>query len=107
MYWNCVFTRGLVDEVAVEENDPVAIGILWPIFNVAFCPSVARRRGFCNIFVSLSVNNMLATAVPTVSEKFFAVRLARSLSVSVAPDAVLVVTSDALSVCGHWRPILR
>ena len=45
------------------------MGIFSPIFIVAFCPSVERRRGFCRILVFESVSSILAVAEPTVTAK--------------------------------------
>ena len=59
------------------------MGILEPIFIVAFCPSVARMRGFCRILVFVSLSIRLAVAEPIVTAKSVAFKWDRSYSVGV------------------------
>src|SRR4051794_26456130 len=98
------------------------MGIREPIFIVAFCWSAARTRGFCRMWVLLSVRRALAVAWPTVTAKSFEVRCARLLSVrllfevvgvqSVLPvgQVVVLVLGDCsctLALEGHEMPRLR
>src|SRR5215831_9872301 len=122
-YWNCVLTSELTSAVAAPVwYEPVAIGMREPIFNVAFCWSAARMRGFCRILVLLSVSSAFAVAATTVTAKSFEFRCARSKSVGLfVPDdgvqfvlpvghvvgAVVVGgTSCTLTLPGHVIPRL-
>ena len=67
------------------------MGIREPIFMVAFCWSVARMRGFCRIFVLLSVSSRLAVTEPIVTAKSVALRWARLEIVSAVDVAAVVV----------------
>src|ERR1700756_3172189 len=91
-YWNCVFTSELTIAVAAPVwYDPVATGILSPIFIEASCPSEARTRGFWRILVWLSLSRRLAVACPIVTAKLVPFRCAKSLIVSPLLVLVFVV----------------
>src|ERR1700679_849567 len=69
--------------------EPVATGILDPIFMVARWPSVARMLGFCRMRVSASLRSALTVPPVMPTAKLLALRCASEFRVKL--DGVVVV----------------